>query len=294
MRFDIEAAESFMATHARVLDRRRLQLLLGRADPADVHAALAAYRNKDGGYGWGLEPDLRVAESQPAAAMLALEVLAEAAPASTPPDLELFDWLASLTLPDGGLPFVASMTNPVGCARHWVDGDPIRSSLQMTTQVAANAHVLGRHQPAVAGHPWLATATEFCLAAIRDIDQDPHAYELLFALRFLDAIAQDVPEADVLLSSLGRLLPPSGSVPVQGGAEGETLHPLAFAPDPHRPVRELFTAEAVAADLERLLAQQKPDGGWSVDWTPVSAAAALEWRGYVTLAAVRILQSNAL
>jgi hypothetical protein len=74
MKIDVHAAASFMAMHGRVLDRRRLQLLVGEANPGDVLAALDAYRNPDGGYAWGLEPDLRSAENQPAAAMHALEV----------------------------------------------------------------------------------------------------------------------------------------------------------------------------------------------------------------------------
>jgi hypothetical protein len=49
-----------MATQARVLDRRRFELLNGDTDdPSPVLAALDGYRNSDGGYGWGLEPDLR-------------------------------------------------------------------------------------------------------------------------------------------------------------------------------------------------------------------------------------------
>jgi hypothetical protein len=289
---NIAAAESFMATHARVLERRRFQLLLGKAGPAGVLAALAAYHNPDGGYGWALEPDLRAAESQPVGAMLALEVLGETAPTSTPPDLDLIEWLAAITLPDGGLPFALPLSSPVGSARHWIDGDPTTSSLQMTTQVAANAHLLGRHQPAVADHPWLAAATEFCLAAISAINEEPHAYELMFALRFLDALEPDVPGAGDALRGLGRFLPASGAMPVQGGAADEVLHPLDFAPYPDRPARALFTSEAIAADLDRLSALQKPDGGWSIDWATASPAAALEWRGYVTLQGVQILQRN--
>jgi hypothetical protein len=37
-----------MATHGRVLDRRRLQLPLGDNDPDAVLSALDAYRNPDG------------------------------------------------------------------------------------------------------------------------------------------------------------------------------------------------------------------------------------------------------
>jgi len=68
MTTSLSAANSFMATHGRLLDRRRFQLLLGDNNPDTVQAALDAHRNPDGGYGWGLEPDLRAAESQPGAA----------------------------------------------------------------------------------------------------------------------------------------------------------------------------------------------------------------------------------
>jgi hypothetical protein len=82
---DLPAASAFMATHARLLDRRRFELLRGdRAAAAEVLAALDGYRNADGGYGWGLEPDLRSPESQPAGALHALEVFAEVGPMTSP------------------------------------------------------------------------------------------------------------------------------------------------------------------------------------------------------------------
>ena len=37
-----------------------------RSGPVDALDTLEGYRNDDGGYGWGLEPDLRAPESQPA------------------------------------------------------------------------------------------------------------------------------------------------------------------------------------------------------------------------------------
>lgn len=62
---DGSKAAQFMATHARLLDRRRFELLFGGGTAETALAALAAYRNPDGGYGTGLEPDLRSASSQP-------------------------------------------------------------------------------------------------------------------------------------------------------------------------------------------------------------------------------------
>jgi len=49
----ITAAREFVHTHGRVLERR----LLDGAPPADVVDALLPYRNPDGGFGHGLEPD---------------------------------------------------------------------------------------------------------------------------------------------------------------------------------------------------------------------------------------------
>src|SRR5215203_6820824 len=84
MSFDLRAAEEFMAGHARILDRRRLELRIGSGDPAAALAALDGYRNSEGGYGWGLEPDLHSTESQPGAAHHAFEVFEEIAPATAP------------------------------------------------------------------------------------------------------------------------------------------------------------------------------------------------------------------
>jgi hypothetical protein len=38
--------------------------------------------------------------------------------------------------------------------------------------------------------------------------------------------------------------------------------------------------------------QQQHDGGWAVDFASWSPAAALEWRGYMTVCAISILQRN--
>jgi hypothetical protein len=296
MTIDLQSTASFMAAHARILDRRRFHLLIGTGDAtgeaAGVLAALDGYRNPDGGYGWGLEPDLRATESQPGAALHAFEAMADAAPTTTQSAAVLCDWLQSVTLPDGGLPFALPISNSAGCAPFWAEADPQASSLQITAAVAAHAFRVARFDPAVANHPWLAMVTKYCVDAIRAIDETPFGYVLSFALQFLDAAADTVPQAGALLEHLGQFVPADGAIPVDGGAEGETLHLLDFAPHPGRPVRALLTENAVVADLDRLACQQQPDGGWTVDFQSYSHAAALEWRGYTTVRAVAILRLN--
>jgi hypothetical protein len=294
MSIDLDRARSFMARHARQLDRRRFDAVtLGTADArAAVVEALGAYRNADGGYGWGLEPDLRAPESQPGGALHALKALVDAGPDTEAPAVAVLDWLAEIALPDGAVPFALPIADPAGCAPFWVGADPTESSLQITAAVAAQAHALARRHPAVRDHAWLVNATRYCFDAIRAIDEPPFAYVLSFALQMLDAASDTHPEAHDLLAHLGRFVPSAGAVPVVGGSEGETLRVLGYAPRPGRPVRELLAPDAVEADLDRLQQGQQPDGGWTVDYASFPPAAALEWRGHATVSAVTILRAN--
>lgn len=290
----LSRAQSFMASHARVLDRFRFEAVATDSDAARraIIRGLDAYRNPDGGYGWGLEPDLRAPESQPAAALHALEALADAGPATSPHAAALLDWLNAVTLPDGGLPFALPIRDPVGCAPFWVQADPAVSSLQITAAVATAAYRAARWDESVRNHPWLATATRYCFDAIRRIDEAPFAYVLSFALQFLDIASDTHPEARELLGRLGQFVPRDGALAVVGGAEGETLHLLNYAPEPGRPIRELLDSKAVSEDLDRLEQGQLQDGGWAVDFASYSDAASLEWRGYVTVGAVAVLRMN--
>jgi hypothetical protein len=294
MTINPSAARDFMATHARALDRRRFELLDGRPDPSGALGALDGYRNSDGGYGWGLEPDLRSPESQPGAALHAFEVFEHVAPATTPRAAGLCEWLDSVTLPDGGLPMALPLGTAAGSGPWWAAADPAVSSLQITTVVAAAAHRVAAHDPAVAAHPWLERATRYGLKAITAIDEAPFAYVLAFSVRFLDAVHDSDPEARDLLRRLGSHVPADGRVRVRGGAEDEMLHPLDLAPYPDRPARDLFTADVISADLDRLAALQQDDGGWIVDFLSRSPAGSLEWRGYATVRAIDVLHRNGI
>ena len=206
----------------------------------------------------------------------------------------LCDWLEMVTLSDGGLPFALPIADPAGCAPFWVDADSGVSSLQITAVVAAEAHRVARHDPAVAGHPWLDRATAYCLQASADLAAvaEPFAIELAFAVRLLDVAAYRYPAAAELLPVLGRHIPASGLLPVIGGKEGETIRPLDYAPTPDGAARSLLATDVIATELERLAGQQRPDGGWEVDFTSYSPAAALEWRGHATVRALSVLAGN--
>jgi hypothetical protein len=287
---DLDAASDFMAAHARLLDRRRFDVLVRGASPEGALAALEAYRNPDGGYSWGLEPDLRDRRSQPGPALHAFEVFEDIAPATSPRAVELCDWLETVTLPDGGVPFAVPVASAAGCAPFWANADPNNSSLQISAIVTAMAHRAARHDPAIVEHPWLKRATDYCLATIDTEGEQAESMALAFALQLLDATGG--PEAEALVEKLGGRIPEDGRMKVVGGSPDEYMRPLDFTPLPGGPVRKLFDPQLIEADLDRLEAEQQDDGGWRVDFASYSPAAELEWRGQNTVKTLALMKRN--
>ena len=73
---------------------------------------------------------------------------------------------------------------------------------------------------------------------------------------------------------------------------GEVHSPLDFAPEPDSLARELFDEATIKAHLDHLAHAQRDDGGWMFNWLAWSPAAEREWRGFLTVDALRILRAN--
>ena len=84
----------------------------GEAGPEGVLAALNAYRSPDGGYAYGLEPDVRGPASQPVTVPAALRALETAGALRGPEALRICGWLAGHTASGGGVPAVLPSLRP--------------------------------------------------------------------------------------------------------------------------------------------------------------------------------------
>jgi hypothetical protein len=280
---DLAAAAQFIAAHARLIDRRRFAFFEGDGSADDVLRALAAYRNDDGGIGH-LEPDVRTPASEPACVTHALEILHEVGAADRSLATGALDWLQTVTRPDGGVPFV------LAAARDWprapwfekIDDDP-PSSLLMTAGIAGAAHRLGLE------HPWLDAATDYCWERAGELAQG-HAYTLRNGVDFLDAVP-DRARAEEVLATVADRIPPDGLLVVEGGTENEVLRPLELARRPDHAGRRLYDDAVIERELDRLAAEQRDDGGWTVDFLAWNPVAAWEWRGYVTVLALQTLRA---
>ena len=110
-------------------------------------------------------------------------------------------------------------------------------------------------------------------------------------LRFL----QHVPDRDRALEAFGRVGPLSIErhlVALDPEAPGEVHGVLDFAPEPDSLARSLFDDVTVKAHLDHLAQAQRDDGGWTFNWPTWSPAAELDWRGFLTVDALRVLRAN--
>lgn len=280
MPIQFSAAETFIWSTARLVDRHRYSLLFEHGSAEAVVQALAGYRNPDGGFGHALEPDLRCPSSQPASTLYALEMLNEAGAADSELARGARAWIASIAAPDGGIPMVLPGFEAYPHSP-WMAPE---SGSFLTFALAAALHAGG-----IDGDEWLAQATEWCWRAI-EMKQRPAGYWLAFACRFLDAVPDDV-RARAAIASLGSLVDPSSLAPA-GGAEGEALRPLDISPRPGSRSRLLLSDEQIKAHLDAVEAEQQDDGGWMFDWLAWSPAQTTDWRGTVTIRALTWLRDN--
>ncbi|HET6171345.1 MAG TPA: hypothetical protein VFD90_01990 [Gaiellales bacterium] len=281
MPVDVPAAEQFLLSNARLLERHRMAVLLHGGAASPVLDALRAYRNADGGFGHALEPDVRGPESEPVATLAALEVLAEVGELDDPMVADAAAWIGGIADADGGVPFVMPATSLHPHAPWMV---PTQGGSQLTFALAA---VLTE---ADSDDPWLPRATEWCWRRIAH-PEELHSYRVKFALAFLDAVPDEA-RATAAIEGLRSRIGPDGTMPVAGGTDDERLTPLGLSPQPGTRSRVLFTQQQIDADLDRLEDDQQADGGWTFDWLAWSEGQSVEWRGLVTLLSLASLADH--
>lgn len=282
---DLDAAADFVWRSARLIDRQRFALLTGTGGGETLLSALRAYQNADGGFGNALEPDLRAPVSQPQPVELAFHVLDEARAFDDPMVERACDYLVTITTQDGGVPFVLPSARAWPRAPWWEAGDQPPASVNPTAALAGLLHRNG------VAHPWLDGATAFVWRSLDGSLDDLGGYEAIALFRFLDGVP-DRDRAEVAAARLTEAVRERGVVALDPEAEGHVFSPLALAPRPDALAARGFDTSLIDAHLEALATRQQDDGGWPVAWPTQSVAAEQEWRGWVTVGALRTLRAH--
>lgn len=277
-------AQDFVWRNARLLERHLFAYHFAGGPREPVLAALRAYRNADGGFGHGLEPDKRCPSSQPVDVEFALGVLDKIDAFDDPMVAQACDFLATITTPEGGLPFATPDVRNYPRAPWWDVPDNPPADINPTGRIAG---LLLKHG---VEHPWLVRAVAYCWTAIEA--SNSHQYhDVIEMVAFLEH-APDRPRAErELRRVITRVVGSPGAIALDPGAEGYVKKPLDWAPVPHGTFSPLFGRDVIATHLAALAARQQPDGGWPINWEPVSPGVTLEWRGVYTIDALRTLQA---
>jgi hypothetical protein len=280
------AAREFILRQGRLLERRLFATCFEGAAAAGVIDALRGYRNDDGGFGHGLEPDKRCPASLPIDVEVALQALATAGAVDQALVVSACDYLAKVAAGvsrGGAVPLAFPVIEAYPRAEHWTD---------WTYEPALNptAGLVGLLRRLRVDHAWVDEAAGWCWAQLAGAELPADAHALREVLVFLEH-APERDRADEVAGKVREQLARASWFRLDPDASGYGLSPLSIAPAADSRWRVLFSDDVLDAHLDRLQRGQEPDGGWPISWEPPSAAARLEWRGAVTLDALRTLVS---
>ena len=272
-----EAAREFVRRDGRLVERRLFATLFEGADPAGVVDALRGYRNADGGFGHGLEPDKRCPDSQGLDVEAAFDVLLAAGTSDDELVGGACDWLQSVATPEGAVSLGTPAVEGYPRAEH-IGAWMYQLDLNPTAGLVGRLYALGFE------HPWRDQAEQWCKTKLAEgFPEDAHA--MRESMEFL------AHQPDVDIPAVKDWLPKLSHYRADAADPSYGVTPLHFAPTPDSFWRQLFDDHQIEAHLDRLLADQQDDGGWTLTWEPPGTAATLEYRGIVTVAALRTLKA---
>jgi hypothetical protein len=269
------SAVDFLYRNARLLEKHRLAYHFFSKPQFPVLRSLHAYQNLDGGFGNALEPDKRYPGSTPIDVASAFEILDEVNGFTDPMILRACDYLLTITTEEGGIPLTLPAVKDYPSAPWWLtDESSPPASVNPTAEICG---LLLKHS---IEHPWLEKAIAFCW---QNIDPQQSSYHDMMPLaRFLQH-APGQSKAGELLAEIKQAILDRHLVAFDRAMGGYVQFPLQWAPTPQHPFRSLFSEQEIENDLQALRAAQLGDGGWGINWQPVSKAVELEWRGILTL-----------
>ena len=191
------------------------------------------------------------------------------------------DWLATIAPAEGGAAFAEPPCRRGPHAPWWVPAEGNPASLIQTGQIAGVLYARGFT------HPWLDRRDRGHVGAASTQLTEPNAYEMFGVLAFLQHVP-DRPRAQDAFSVSARCSWSGTWSRSTRRRRGDVHTPLDFAPLPGSIARALFDDATIAAHLDHLAGAQRDDGGWMFNWLAWSPAAEADWRGFLTVDALRV------
>jgi hypothetical protein len=296
-----ERARRFLMTEARVIDRALFVHRFENAPSENVIEALTHYRNDDGGFGHGLEPDLRTPNSSALATGHALEILAELGCSAEHPLVvgAVRYLLATFEENSGVWRVVPHDANDHPHAPWWHDEGGSLSRTFDGFLVIPRAQIVGllHRFSAWVSADWLAALTERTVADIETIEPfgSGGGDDLKYALSLAETPTLSPHWRARLMRRIRAVLPAAVSRD-PAAWDTYTITPLKVIASPKSPILDLVE-DAVQRHLDYQIAHQSAAGTWDPVWTWGEfypdhwETARHEWRGVLTLETLTVLRA---
>jgi hypothetical protein len=282
-------ARDFILTNARMIERRLFEFHFENGTTEGIFHAVYAYRNSDGGFGHGMEPDTASPESQPLFSIMALETLDEVGYLTKEIILNDFmPYFESITTEKGGIPWMFRPKSTYPCEEHF-------KTVKEWAALSTTAPLLGILEKYEIDIPWMKKAEQFVWSEFERI-KDKHIFCYLCVPRWLTFLkytkSQD--KANKTINNLKIWILADGVICKDKSDDGwglyEKPHSLNYAHSSESILYSLFTKETIESDLKELINRQKNDGRWDT-WYGISEGTILEWAGIQTLWALKTLKN---
>ncbi|UCE93094.1 MAG: hypothetical protein JSV73_09795 [Flavobacteriaceae bacterium] len=282
-------ARDFILTNARMIERRLFHFHFEKDNPEGVFHAVYAYRNPDGGFGHGMEPDTASPESQPLFSIMAMETLDEVGLLTKDRILNDFmPYFESITTESGGIPWMFRPLGEYPCEDHF-------KTVKEWAAMSTTAPLLGVLEKNNINIPWMEKAEAFVWEEIERI-KEKHVFCYLCVPRKLEFLkySKNKEKVEMALKDLKRWIFEDGilcrdKLDPGWGLYGKP-HSLCYAPAPDSLLNPIFSKKSIDSDLDELINRQKEDGRWDT-WYGLSEGMKLEWAGIQTLWTLKILKN---
>jgi len=268
-----DRARGFFATWGRDLDRARFAYHFDGGSQDDLLAALGRYQNADGGFGHALEPDITAPDSNPFATELALTICLQAKIAPDHPLLtRTVAYLEETQTDDGDWRFSPGVYDhplaPWFAGWDWPNLNPGCTIAALLGELGLGSAQLHERVAALFAR----------LANPADLLSDEYYSARPYAYYFLPA--RDHPQAELYRAGLLWWLIRQH----HAGTLADAGHFFDYVRTPETYTGRNLPSAIIAAQLDRLAAEQAPDGGWP---SPYDA----HWRGWLTMQNLLTLQA---
>lgn len=285
-----ERAARFLREQARPLEKALFAYYFERGSRTNVLAALVPYQNPDGGFGHGLEPDLRTAASSVIATITALDVMRRVRADEDTPGLPaaLAYLVDAYDVERERWPIVPPEVEDAPHAPWWTyeDSEENFRGFWANPRAAVVAYLQQFHR--LAPSPFLEGARQAVVDDLMRYAQHMEMHDFLSFLTLLETPSLPREAHESVLDKLRRALPQSAVLdPAQW--DGYGMRPLDAVYMPKSPLAGVIDDDILAANLDHEIACQESDGSWAPNWSwdfidaDAWAAAEREWRGVLTL-----------